>query len=175
MAKKLKAHRLRLTSDEEIKDALQFQQKHSSWNLYLEREFLENTLNQRVNFVIASFALFVTAAATVKQVISFRVVLLTGAILLFVLTITTWRVYIRLDIVLKMLYKTDPKEVLPFVQREVSALKWKALSGMIKWIYFGVPAICTFILTLGFILSLVGWLEPLGKEAAPSSIPCSNN
>jgi hypothetical protein len=163
MSNRPKTHRLKVVTDDEIREALKYQQDKSSWNLYSEREFLENILSQRINFVIAVFALFVTAAATVKEIVSFRIILGTGALLLMILFTTTWRVFQRLKIVLKMLYKVDIKEVLPFVEQEVKALGWRKLSPMIGGIYIFIPLLCSLIFVIGFVLSWLGFIEPLGK------------
>jgi len=162
-----KSHRLKVVTDDEIREALKYQQNNSSWNLYSEREFLENILSQRINFVIAVFALFVTAAATVKAVDGFRVILGTGAFLLIVLFATTYRVYQRLKIVLKMLYKVDSKEVLRFVEQEAKELGWKKLGPMIWWIYVFIPLLCTLIFLLGLALSFLNCLHPLAADPIP--------
>jgi hypothetical protein len=45
----------------QIKDVYYYQRNHSGWTFYQEREFMENLLQTRFNFLITVYALFVTA------------------------------------------------------------------------------------------------------------------
>lgn len=175
------------SSPEEVRSALNSQKEDGNWNFYLERELLENTLNQRVNFVIAVFALFVTAAATVDSKTNLLVVFATSTFLLAVLTLTTWRVYTRLNVVLIILYDLEGNQVLPFVKKEIDhqvtqkskpLIRWiyKWLSKpMIWYIYVGVPLFCTISMSLGLILTCCGCIEPSGSDPTINNFNSFNN
>jgi len=152
---KLKAYNLR-----QVRKALEFQKNKSTWDLYKEREFLETIVNQRINFIFTIFAVFITAATTVDNKINMALVFAIGAIVLFFLTRTTERVYIRLDIVAKMLYKAESNHVMPFVQKEFNALNNKPSGSELKNIYYRTPMLCAWIMVAGLVATILGWIVP---------------
>jgi hypothetical protein len=147
-------------SDQEIQDALKYQKEHSDWNLYLERELLESVLSQRVNFMIATFALFLAAAASLKTKENLMIILGLGAIFDFLLFITIYRIHIRQDIVIRMLYRAEPQQVLPMVKKEIDLMGWRALRGVTRVVHIWIPVLCITTFFVGFILAWWDIIKP---------------
>jgi len=159
MSAKPQKHKLRVLSDQQINDALKFQNDHSSWSFYSERELLETVISQRINFVITVFALFITAAATVRTDYHLRIVLCLGATLVFLLLLSIYRVHIRLDIVQKILYKAKEDHVFPLVQKEIIALGWRAMGKATTLLHLWIPLICILIMLFGIVASFNKWIS----------------
>jgi len=151
------------TSDEEIQDALRYQKEHSDWNLYSERELLENVLSQRVNFMLATFALFLTAAASVSSKDNLMIVLGLGAAFDILLFLTIYRIHVRQDVVIRMLYRAESKHVLPLVKKEIDRLGWKAFRGVTTIVHIWIPLLCIITMLLGVFLTYIEWLQPNSK------------
>ena len=158
MATRPNAHKLKVFTDQEIKDAL-IAQKGMDWSLYSERELLENVIAQRVNFLVASYALFITAAAAVKRQEHLSMVFFLALCLLGLLSLAIYRVYIRLDVVNKMLYKADDNHVLPMVQKEILALGSKAFRNANPLIGKWIPIFCICTMAVGLLLSCIHWIN----------------
>lgn len=92
---------------QQIKDIYRKQKKGGSWNFYQEREYIENLFCQRINFLILSFSLFVTAFASLDDRITQIVILVVGFIITLPLSILTVRAYRKLDINLKIIFNLD--------------------------------------------------------------------
>lgn len=73
-----------------------------------ERDYVENLFCSRINFIILSFSLFVTAFASLDNRITQIVILLVGFIVTLPLSINTVRAYKKLDIHLKIAFNLNP-------------------------------------------------------------------
>ena len=58
-------HRLKTISKEEARETYKKQKEH--WNYYNEREFSEELFNQRFNFLLITYSIFIAAVFSVKD------------------------------------------------------------------------------------------------------------
>lgn len=73
------------------------------WTMSREREFIENILCQRFNFLLVFYSLVLAGAFTTKLQLNFNLVLTLGALVTSLLSITIARVRLRLDCILKVI------------------------------------------------------------------------
>lgn len=93
---------------EPIVKAYEFQTKNNRWNFMQEREYVENLFCQRINFLILSFSLFVTAFASLDAKPGVQIIiLLVGFIVTIPLSIIAVRAYKKLDIHLKITFNLE--------------------------------------------------------------------
>ncbi len=151
------ARGLRHYSIRELEDGLNFQKEHYGWDLNDEREFMENLFCQRFNFLLVVYSLFITAAASTSSQKTLTIILLLGAVLTLLVSMTIWRAYVKLIVNLRILHHM-PNHAFQFIQTETDALGWRGLFGVNSIIGFWVPAFCTVSLAYGAILA---WYEIL--------------
>lgn len=114
--------------DNEIRKAFEFQVSNNLWNFYNEREFLENLLSQRFNYLILVYSLFISAAAVMYSNGSeylLLIIFLIGTIVTRLTCITIYRVYGKMMINLEILDKLGDLHVFPFIRIETKARKIK--------------------------------------------------
>ena len=158
MSKSKKTNRLKVYSADGLKSGLAYQRKEYDWDFNDEREFIENLLCQRFNFLLVIYSLFITASATTTQQANLTIILSLGTVLSILVSLTIWRAYIKLKINLQILHSL-PQHAFEYVQNEVNALGWKALFGVNPIIGFWAPLFCCISLTLGAILSCCGVIK----------------
>lgn len=156
--KKNKNDLLVLTS-KEVNELFEKHQKDKIWSFYEEREFVENLFNQRFNYLILMYSLFITAAATVDNKQNLLIILCLGIVFSILVSLTIYRAYVKLIIYLKILHKL-PNQVFEIVQKEIDAMKCTSLFPVnhITGIY--IPLICILTLILGLILTICDVIKP---------------
>ena len=126
----------------------------SKWDMYCERSFIENLLCQRFNFFVLSFSLIMTSAFSVKSIILFRITICSGIIICVLLWVTIYRIYTKLDTILKLIYKYDENSIFHIIQERVKSDYPFSFHNMNRIIGIVIPLICIFVL---IIVLCVGW------------------
>ena len=122
-----------------------------SWGWSEEREFVENLVNQRFNFLLVLFGFIITAATQVKTVVQLQILLWLGVLTVVPVSITIAAASFALQGIIEELYKlpTHP------VTRSHSGFAFL----QIRWVigYF-VPAVCSIAMLAGAVLTSAGQL-----------------
>jgi hypothetical protein len=146
-------------------DAFKHQKDKLNWTFYEEREFLENLLQTRFNFLITVYAIFFNTFFLTKGDFSRIVILLTGFTITLLIFITICRIYKKVDVLLSVLYELDNKETEKYntsqVIKDLLKEKDKEKKGVNKIIGFYIP----LLLTLSFVI--FGILICIGKFICP--------
>ncbi|WP_298519539.1 hypothetical protein [uncultured Kordia sp.] len=151
-ADKKSKHDLDNLSNEKIKNAYEFQFKNTDWTFYTEREFIETLLANRFNFLIVIYSLFITAFATIEGKENKLIILILGLVITILISITIYRVYTKLMINLKILYKLGDNHVFPIIKKELEG-KRRNIGNVNQYIAIVIPLlfIISFILGITFI------------------------
>lgn len=156
-----KIDRLSELTEEEIREAFKKQKENDVWDFYKEREFMENLLSQRFNFLILMYAIFVSAFATIQGTTSKIIILAVGALVILFVGLTIYRGYVKLIISLKILYSLWDDHVFRIIDKEARALGCKALVNVNPLIGIWIPLICFLTLVAGIIFISSGvWIVP---------------
>lgn len=118
--------------------------------LIAERAFIENLLSQRFNFFIVFFSLIVNAAILAIDKIYFKPILITGAIISWMISLTIFRSQQKLDILF-----TDLPEEHPAKKVNEKANKGWLRYSMRRIIGYYLPALCSLLLTIWAIIAIV--------------------
>jgi hypothetical protein len=148
-------------TEKDLINSFNFQYKNVGWDFYAERQFIEELFSQRFNYLIAIFSLFIAAAASVKTQTNLIIVLSLGTVLTTLISITIYRAYIKLIILLKILYKLGDNHVFKVVDKEIKAMGKKALFGVNHIIGVYIPIFCSIILLAGLILAIFEVIIPI--------------
>jgi len=139
-----------LTKDE-IKAALKKQKDDAGWTFFNEREFMENLLQTRFNFLLTVYALFFTAFfLTPCGAVSKFIILIIGLIITILVWIVIYRIYEKVDALLRILYALDPQFTSTMVKRELGKCD-KFPDGVNKFIAVYIPLILVITHGLGII------------------------
>ena len=131
------------------------QKANGDWTFYNEREFMENLFCTRLNYFFVIFSLILMAAVTVRSNANLILVLIIGAIIQLLLWFSVYRIYIKLDIVLKILHNLDDYHVFSVTDnllRERKHFSFKVIPLLGIWL----PLVCVVIWCVGLILALSG-------------------
>jgi len=138
-----------------IKEAYESQKKNGDWTFYQEREFLENLLQTRFNFLLTVYALFVNAFFMAQTAESKLLILILGLLIVGIMSLLVYRIYMKLDIVLKILYKLDKYHVFLFVKNETDKRKIK-LFNVIPFVGYVIPFFLLLSIIAGIVLMFFG-------------------
>lgn len=116
-----------------------------------EREFIENLLNQRFNFLLIFFSLVIAGALSAKTQAHLALLLLVGSIICWLVSITIFRSQQKFDILFAMLPPKHPA-------KKIDQLA-KRCFGTRRVIGYILPLFCSSLLTLGAILAYLGILR----------------
>lgn len=123
-----------------------------SWGFPQEREFLENLLCQRFNFLLVFFGLVVAGALTCQQKQYLLIVLWLGWLITSALSFTIAAVQWTLSGILSVIFK-DPDHPISFGHR-------LNLQYNVRWIIgYLIPAICSLALLIMAIQATRGILK----------------
>jgi hypothetical protein len=129
-------------------------QRSDTWHLSDEREFIENVLYQRVNFFIVFYSLILTSAVGARQQLQLTIILILGAIVCTLLTVSIYLVQQKLDILIRLV-RADGNHPARTVYDKINRLKWLHDKGVDrKLICYMVPGICSLSLLVGICLSI---------------------
>jgi hypothetical protein len=115
-----------------------------SWGFPQEREFIENLLCQRFNFLLVFFGLVVAGALACKEQLYLQILLWLGAFITFLISMTIAGLQWKLDIILGKIY-LDRDSPIAFFYHNVCKLRASYIIGYL------IPSICTLSLLLGAI------------------------
>lgn len=111
-------------SGDEIRKKYAQQRENKDWTLYSERAFIEQLFSTRFNYFIASLSLFAAVVSRMESVtLSWILVLFCGTIILILMTLAIYRIYVKLIIILKMLYRLEDYHVFPMIYRETNKIE----------------------------------------------------
>lgn len=143
------------TPPEEIRRRYELQKEHSDWTLYSERAFIEQLFSTRFNYFVATFSLLAAAVTRIGTPGLQLPALFVSAIILTLMSLAIYRVYVKLIIILKMLYQLDDYHVLKMVDREVKALNNRFSMPVNQIIGVIVPLLGTLSFWCYFIYALI--------------------
>lgn len=134
------------------------QRKNGDWTFYNEREFMENLFCTRLNYFFVIFSLILMAAVTVRSNTNLILVLLIGVIIQLLLWFSVYRIYIKLDIVLKILHNLDEYHVFSVTDKCLKERKhhsFRVISLLGTWL----PLLCVAIWLTGLCLTILGYIS----------------
>lgn len=142
------------TPPEEIRRQYQLQKEHGDWTLYSERAFIEQLFSTRFNYFVATFSLLAAAVTRIEAPCLQLIALLVSAIILTLMGLAIYRVYVKLIIILKMLYQLEDYQVFRMIDREVRAQDNKVSMPVNQIIGVIVPLLGTLSFWCYFIYAL---------------------
>jgi hypothetical protein len=141
----------------------------SSWDLSQERQFIENLLCQRFNFLLVFYSLIVAGAYTTSVETNFIAALFMGAVVCTLFSLPVAKAQYRLDSILDVLAKRPgngckESQDLDNVDRRRQLVpwlfRWFIARSQRRWIGYWLPLICAASLWVGFVLAWFGVLKP---------------
>lgn len=149
------------TPDEEIRRQYELQKKNDDWTLYEERAFIEQLFSTRFNYFLVATSFMAAAVVRITSPCSRLIVLFISAVILTVMSLIIYRAYIKLIIILKMIYRLGDYHVFSMVDREVKALNNKISGPVNHLLGVVVPLLGTLVFWGYFIYSLIRLLKGL--------------
>jgi hypothetical protein len=143
---------LKALSEREINKTYKMQKARDTWDFYKEREFCEHLFNQRLNFLIIIYSLFLAGAVNADEPTLQMIVLLLGSVFTLILSLNLYRSYVKMIILLKILYCLEDFHVLPMIDKEVKGMGSRALFGVNHLTGIVLPVICVTSLLFGFFI-----------------------
>jgi hypothetical protein len=147
---------LKILEISEIKEAFEYQKEKTGWTFYNEREFMENLLQMRFNFLIAVYALFLNALFLSKN--TKMIILIIGLIIVFIMGLTVYRIYKKLIIILRIIHKLGEQHVFSIVDKEIRSHK-TGFIGVNEFIGITIPVLLVSSFIVGIILFHCGILK----------------
>jgi len=141
--------KIKTINAEQLKAA--YKHQGDGWNFYDERELLETILQNRFNFLLLIYSLFMTVYFMSNNHNDRLTILCIGLLLIFLLSVEIFRAYIRFRILLQMIYCLDEKDVVPVIRNE---FKTKIIYNFFphsSLIGFVIPS----VMLLTFIIGIV--------------------
>ena len=142
----MKEIRFKKITADEIKKAYDYQQG-VGWTFYNEMEVLGSTINNRFNFLLVAYSLFLNAYFMVKDRNDKITILVIGLIIIFLLSIVIFRSHTRFTILFNILRNLDDRNVLPFINKEYET------KGIYR--FFSHNTITGFIVPMVMLLSII--------------------
>ena len=146
-----------LLKEAEVRKAYKFQLKNSDWTFYSEREFVEYILSQRFNYLVVLYSLFITAFTMIGGEKNKIIVLSLEFLIVSMMSLTIYRVYVKLMLNLEILDKLGDMHAFHFIRTKANQNKWHALFKVNPIIGKWLPlffSISLFIALLLIVLDL---------------------
>jgi hypothetical protein len=144
--------RFKNLTEEKIKEAYNFQHTGNHYTFYQEKETAESIFNDRFNFLLIIYGLFVNAFFVAATKHDKLILLFTGGIVILLLSFTIWRTFQKLDILLKILYSLGEYHTFDILDIELrSRSKFIEKCGKITTLAIVIP----LLLTLSFAAAIV--------------------
>ena len=144
-----------ILTKKEIREAYNYQKENLDWTFYSEREFVETLFSNRFNYLLLVYSLFVTAFATIDGRVNKLIILSLGLLIVFLISLTIYRAYVKLIINLKILHSLPKKHVFPIMSKETKS-KGKSALGNVNPI-IGVVIPIVFIISFVVAILLIGF------------------
>lgn len=136
------------------------------WDLSQEREFIENLLCQRFNFLLLFYSLVVAGAVATQSQTNFSIILTLGALICTLVSLPIARAQHKLELILKHIrlrdrhhpscltdeWVDDVTEV-PWLFRAIVRRSTRTMIG------YWIPLLCSASLWIGAVLSWFGVLR----------------
>ena len=134
-------------------------QSSLDWTMSQERVFIENLLCQRFNFLLILFSLIIAGSINAKSQTNMTIILGVGTLIFSLVGLTVYRVHIKHDWIMKELYQTEGHPV-KICNDAIKKLPWwQRLFSVSKLIGIIIPVVCSLVLLVGTILSILGKLR----------------
>ncbi len=126
------------------------------WDMSQERAFMEQLMNQRINFFLITFALIVAGTANAKTQILLQFILSFGTILCLLLSISIYRSTTKVAEIFRYI-KKDATHPLTIIDKAVGGFSVRGILGYL------LPTLCTLFLLALCLLSFCGKLAVPAK------------
>jgi hypothetical protein len=150
----MKEIRFKKITADEIKKAYDYQQS-VGWTFNNEMEVLGSTINNRFNFLLVAYSLFMNAYFMVKDRNDKITILVIGLIITFLLSIVIFRSHTRFTILFNILRSIDDRNVLPFIYKEYETKKIFRFFSHNTITGFIVPMVMLLSIIVGIIFNLL--------------------
>ncbi|WP_319496332.1 hypothetical protein [uncultured Cohaesibacter sp.] len=121
------------------------------WDLSDERAFVETLVNQRTTILLAAFSLTMGGAfGTGVSVVMKQLILIFGAVVCCLITLTVWRVQKKLDILIRLI-KMDAGHPITVVDSIIGSTGSKR-----KLIGYALPSLYSIALVSAAIAAVLG-------------------
>lgn len=128
-----------------------------SSSLFAISQHIENLFCQRFNYLVLAYSLFVTAFATINAKLDKLIMLGTAFFIILLLSISVYRVYIRFDTIMKLVYKIEPVKQNPYCLIYAELSHKKRAKKQINWIMgWGISLLFLVSIIAGFITIITG-------------------
>jgi len=142
----------------------------SNWGLAEERQFMENLVCQRFNFLLVFFTLVVGGAIACEEQLHLKIILWLGTIIILPMTLTIIGAHWKLEQILKRIFEEE--------NHAITVIHRAGRGYSVRWmIGYLIPAFCAVVLILGAFLASNGVLQVKGKttQAAPPALSDSSS
>jgi hypothetical protein len=129
-----------------------------TWDINQERVFMENLLAQRFNFFLVIFSLVLGGSASANSQSKFILIMICGLVICLLMWAAVYRIYIKVDIVLKMCYEHE-EHFLKEIARRTNQRGFKGLIGVNSLVGIWIPLVCILMIVIALILSEFGILK----------------
>ena len=132
------------------------------WDMSQERVFMEQLLNLRFNFFMVFFAAVMAGAAGAGQQYERSIILFIGMLLSVLFCLLLARAQWKLNLCLTNLTAVEPTHPYCIIDQEANPKKWWWLPpyfSVRRLMGYIIPPICSVMLAVGFVLSMVGCLK----------------
>jgi hypothetical protein len=143
--------RFKILEEQEVKDAYKFQQDEKHYTFYEERGHVESVFNNRFNFLFITYGLFMNIFFLVTTKLDKLILLYIGGTITLLLSLTIWRTYLKLDIVLNMLYSLGEKHSFPMIDKELKGYKSFKFFPVLPILAIVIP----WLLIISFVIAIV--------------------
>lgn len=149
------------TPDEEIRQQYKLQRENGDWTLYQERVFIEQLFSTRFNYFLVAISFMVAAIVRITSPCTQLIVVFISAVILTIMSLVIYRAYVKLIIILKMIYRLEDYHVFRMVDNEVRALENKISGPVNHLLGVVVPLLGTLVFWGYFIFTLIRLLKDL--------------
>ncbi len=148
---------------EELNIAKEIMQKENGRSLDDEREFMENLLVQRLNFLLIVFSIFIAAGFAVKSYFLSAIIFFVGAFISYSMAKIVYRAHVKHHWIMRLFYnqKTSDSElphVIKFINDAMKEPKREKLTkgSVSNLVGKKIPTICwVSLLIFGILFSII--------------------
>ncbi len=128
------------------------------WTLSEEREFMENLLNQRFDFLLVFYALVIAGAVSANSQLQFSIILIVGAVVCLFLGLSIYRANTKLTLIIDRIFQ-DPTHIVTQINEEAKKMRGRSLFS-VRWIIgWFIPLLCFVTLASAGVLACLGRLS----------------
>lgn len=146
-------YKLTLNKEDIIK-AYEYQQK-VGYTFNNEREMTESAFNNRFNFLLLTYSLFLNAYFYTNTKIDKLTILIIGLLIISLLFIVCYRVHIRLQIIIEILKKLDVKDACTITWNQYQGKRLLKIFHANSLVGVATPTIMILSFIVGIIYNLI--------------------